>query len=116
MSYQNLQYLSAEELVSQLEQDESHKKIVILDVRDPDEFSEGHIKGATNLPSTEWQDQSFVDNVLNGLVDTDSSNTNIVMHCAFSQKRGPTCAQILQNRISKMAVERGVDSAMFPTV
>jgi hypothetical protein len=59
----------------------------IIDVRD-DDFSDGHIPTATNVPSAQWIDDAVIESVF-------ESNRNakiLVFHCMYSKFRGPTCA------------------------
>ncbi|WP_221390324.1 rhodanese-like domain-containing protein [Dyadobacter sp. NIV53] len=59
----------------------------IVDVRKPDEFEEGHIKGASNLP---------LDNI-NELMDEFSKNETLYVHCAGGY-RSMIAASILKSR------------------
>lgn len=47
---------------------------VIIDVREPDEFASGHVKGAINIPPA---------NLLNGAAELNdlSKDTNLIVYC-----------------------------------
>lgn len=114
MSFPDLNYIEATSLVSQLEK--SNGNVVIIDVRNDDEFASGHIKGAENLPSANWTDESFVDGVIQKYSGAGAAaSRSIVVHCAHSQKRGPTCAQILQDRIKQVSAN-GAGESSLPSV
>ena len=61
--------------------------VAIIDVRD-DDFSDGHIPTATNVPSTQWVDDAVIESVF----DSNRSAKILVFHCMYSKIRGPTCA------------------------
>jgi rhodanese-related sulfurtransferase len=93
------------------------KDVVIVDVRGDGEFSEGHICGATNRPSTLWSESSFVDSLAEQLLaDQAEGNARkkIVMHCAYSQQRGPTCAKILQTKMEQLQSSGELHSESIP--
>ena len=82
--------------------------IVIMDVRGEDEFSDGHIVGATHAPSTNWSDSAFVQQLVEQYTTTDGTKKKIVFHCAMSQQRGPTCARLFLEQLAASAtVESG---------
>jgi phage shock protein E len=64
----------------------SDTNIVVLDVRTPTEFQQGHIKGATNI---NFQDKDFAKKV--GALD--KSKTYII-HCQAGGRSGEACEQI----------------------
>lgn len=107
-----LKYVEASELAEILKTDGD--SVAILDVRNLEEFNGGHIKGAFNHPSENWTDASFVESVADKVV-ADGHPKKIVMHCVHSQKRGPTCARILQTRLDELAAS-GTDASALPTV
>ena len=108
----DLKYVDAAELAEILKSD--GESVAILDVRDEAEFSGGHIKGAFNHPSVNWSDAEFVESVAEK-VTFDGHPKKIVMHCVHSQKRGPTCARILQTRLEELAAN-GTDASVLPSV
>ena len=88
----SLEYIEPSEVAKILrKEDESAGSYVILDVRDDDEYSEGHVKGAKSLPSDEWVESDFVEEVVKSHIDRDT----IIVHCFYSKVRGPTCARTL---------------------
>ena len=84
----------------------STKGLVVIDVRSAEEFGEGHIKGAVNMPSDCWSRRDFVDDV----VKQYSSSSTIVFHCAQSRIRGPTCAKMFLEHLHGDS-DGSVDSA-----
>jgi rhodanese-related sulfurtransferase len=114
MSISGLKYIEAAELVTHL-QEPGDSKVVVIDVRNEDEFASGHIKGACNVPSTKWGDESFVKDFIQQYTGEGAASTNLVFHCAYSAKRGPTVAQIIQDAI-KDVVASGTDASTLPSV
>jgi rhodanese-related sulfurtransferase len=114
MSFPGLKYIEAAELVIHL-QEPGGSKFVVIDVRNEDEFASGHIKGASNLPSTKWCDESFVKGFIQQYTGEDAASTNLVFHCAYSAKRGPTVAQIIQDAIKDLTTS-GTDASTLPSV
>lgn len=117
-----LQYMHAEELASKLSQKSVSEResdradeIVILDVRSEDEYVEdGHIRGAVNLPSTRWYEGGFVDRLVREHMDAHSTGKTIVLHCAYSQQRGPTCARLLLDGFDRSVASSAIDAATVP--
>jgi Cdc25 family phosphatase len=64
-----------------------------------DEFATGHIVDAKNIPSGKFQDEEFLQSLL--INDLKEAKT-IVVHCAKSQQRGPTCARALSKALEKL--------------
>lgn len=95
-----LKYLDPEEVVALVSSTENQGNTTIVDVRDNDEFSSGHIVGASNLSSDKWQDPAFVDAAIQDNID----KKTVVFHCMMSQKRGPTCARIFSDRLSQLNI------------
>src|SRR5688572_16180393 len=105
----NLSYVEASEVVKIVKKENAKGKkelsvssyhsvnqvidFVILDVRDTDEYSSGHISSAKNIPSGKWQD----DEVIREVIEEHKGKDVIIMHCKKSQVRGPTCARILKD-------------------
>jgi phage shock protein E len=71
-----------------------NKDVVVLDVRTPDEFKAGHIKGATNI---NFQDKDFAKRI----AALDKSKTYVI-HCAAGGRSGRACAQIKDMKFEKM--------------
>lgn len=99
----NIRYMAPEELAAILQDSEklAALSLSILDVRNESEYSEGHIRGSVNLPSTNWSNTAFVESVVATLNGGDKPKT-VVMHCAYSQQRGPSCARILQGHLDRL--------------
>ena len=64
----------------------SNTNVVVLDVRTPDEFRSGHIKGATNI---NFNDKDFAKRV--AALDKDKT---YIIHCAAGGRSGRACSQI----------------------
>lgn len=89
-----MNWIKREELEDLLT-NESHK-IVIVDVRD-DDFEGGHIPGAVNVPSTEFQDS--LQTLMDGIIASDKEI--VIFHCMKSQVRGPQCSKIFSQNLEK---------------
>lgn len=120
----DLKYVNADELAPLLTEksieERKHSKseqIVIFDVRGEEEFSEGHINGAINLPSTKWSNGDFVNEVIRQHINADEASgagKTVILHCAHSQQRGPTCARVLQQEFQKRIESSGFDLTSLP--
>ncbi|GLI67080.1 hypothetical protein VaNZ11_011277 [Volvox africanus] len=75
--------------------------VVVLDVRDAKEVTEGRIKGSLNVPSSVFKsdDPTSLDEVIKGQLN---GAKEVVVHCHFCKVRGPTCAQALNNRLKAL--------------
>lgn len=119
-----LRYMQAEELAAKLSQksveerkNDGAEEIVILDVRGEDEYTEdGHIRGAVNLPSTRWYEGGFVDRLVREHLDVEKTGKTIVLHCAYSQQRGPTCARLLLDGFDRSVTSTAIDAETVPTM
>lgn len=80
-----------------------NKQIVVLDVRTPEEFAEGHIAGAKNL---DFHGDDFAKQ-LNAL---DKSKTYLV-HCASGGRSGKTCKLMDEDKFAKIYHMNGGFSA-----
>ena len=69
--------------------------ILIVDVRSPEEYVDGHIPNAVLVPSEQWQDPQTVDSILKSF----PTKSKIVVHCMKSQVRGPSCARKLRESL-----------------
>ncbi|PNH08878.1 rhodanese domain phosphatase 2 [Tetrabaena socialis] len=57
----------------------------------------GHITGAVNVPAELWYSEQHVDSVIDERV---AGRDTVVVHCMFSQQRGPRCAMRLASRLA----------------
>ncbi|GIL53607.1 hypothetical protein Vafri_9219 [Volvox africanus] len=75
--------------------------VVVLDVRDAKEVTEGRIRGSLNVPSSVFKstDPTPLDEVIKGQLN---GAKEVVVHCHFCKVRGPTCAQALSNRLKAL--------------
>lgn len=65
---------------------QANTNIVVIDVRTPQEFKDGHIKGATNI---NFNDKEFAKKI----AELDKDKTYII-HCASGGRSGRACSQI----------------------
>lgn len=61
------------------------KGAIIIDVRQPDEFKSGHIKGATNIP---------LSNIPNNISKIKELNKPVVAYCASGNRSGMATQQL----------------------
>lgn len=80
---------------------------MVVDVRDEDEFAEGHLVGANHLPCEMWRNPDFVHETAMKFIGKDE----VVVHCFKSQQRGPACARLLAIAYEKH-VEKNPDAAV----
>lgn len=105
----SIAYVEPQELADILTHKDNAEEIVVIDVRSVDEYDEGHIKGAVNLPSDMWSNPAFVDDAIKRFV----SSSTVVFHCAQSRIRGPTCAKIFRDGIQNAVGEsKGGDNTV----
>lgn len=72
----------------------SDTNVVVLDVRTPEEFKSGHIKGAKNI---DFNDKDFAKK----MDELDKSKTYII-HCAAGGRSGRACKQVSSMKFKKM--------------
>lgn len=63
---------------------------IVIDVRKPEEYEKKHIRGAINIPYN-----TFSDNLKN-IAEKYCGKVDIIIHCEFSEVRGPYCAKLLK--------------------
>lgn len=85
------QHLSAEEVKNLLQQ---NPELEVLDVRTPQEFSQGHLQGATNL---DFYDPAFESK----LTALDSTKTYL-LYCASGNRSGKATAIMERNNFGKV--------------
>ena len=73
----------------------------VVDVRDSD-FGGGCVAGAWNEPSEQWSNDAFVAQLAQRLAQ--AQRTSVVLHCMYSQQRGPACAA----RLASVARDTGL--------
>ena len=71
--------------------------VLIVDVRDPEEYEDGHIVGANLKPSENFNSAEYIDSTITHVLS--GGYKTVVFHCAKSQVRGPTCAGQFLNRL-----------------
>eukprot|EP00753_Platysulcus_tardus_P006677 PLAT14431.1.p1 GENE.PLAT14431.1~~PLAT14431.1.p1 ORF type:complete len:138 (+),score=47.61 PLAT14431.1:107-520(+) len=104
-------YLGVDEVATLLNGDEADK-VLVLDVRDDDFHSYGHIKVAQNVPSVHWDDDDQLDKLLPPLL---AGKSTVIVHCMMSKMRAVFAAGRLTAFLSRWtpegeeeAVERSV--------
>ncbi|KAG2449115.1 hypothetical protein HYH02_005863 [Chlamydomonas schloesseri] len=94
-----VQYLEPAQLATALRHPKSRDRVLVLDVRDED-FIGGHVKGAVNSPSELWGNEPHVDSLIDQHIAGKADM--VVVHCMFSQQRGPRCALELARRLEAL--------------
>eukprot|EP00197_Chlamydomonas_leiostraca_P002850 CAMPEP_0202857676 /NCGR_PEP_ID=MMETSP1391-20130828/524_1 /ASSEMBLY_ACC=CAM_ASM_000867 /TAXON_ID=1034604 /ORGANISM="Chlamydomonas leiostraca, Strain SAG 11-49" /LENGTH=138 /DNA_ID=CAMNT_0049536507 /DNA_START=74 /DNA_END=490 /DNA_ORIENTATION=+ len=74
----------------------------LVDVRTPEEYADGHIKGSINVPLPRFQDPAQVDQVVEELKQY---KEGVVVTCFQSIKRGPTAASHLVARLKELGLD-----------
>ncbi|KAI8824503.1 Rhodanese-like domain-containing protein [Fimicolochytrium jonesii] len=86
------------------------KDFVVVDVRG-DDFANGNIRGAVNVPSHEFLEDPAA------YVEKFKDVPKVVFHCALSQVRGPKCAQryaqALEDGVAKAAIDGSLPSEVL---
>ncbi|KAL7092123.1 hypothetical protein ACP275_12G146000 [Erythranthe tilingii] len=83
MAGRSITYITGSQLLSL----KSRPNIAIVDVRDDERSSDGHIAGSLHVASDNFLDK------LPSLVEATKGKDTLVFHCALSQVRGPKCAR-----------------------
>ncbi|TKY62116.1 Dual specificity phosphatase Cdc25 [Spatholobus suberectus] len=102
MMARSISYVTGSQLLSL----RSNPSIAIVDVRDEERSSDGHISGSLHYAS-----DTFSDNISN-LVQAVEGKDTLVFHCALSQVRGPTCARRLVNYLEESKEDTGIKNIM----
>ncbi|KAG1678889.1 hypothetical protein FOA52_003557 [Chlamydomonas sp. UWO 241] len=77
--------------------------VVVFDVRD-DDYVGGHIRGGFHMKSEHFLGSGLIDAVIDEHLVKTPSVTKVVLHCMFSQQRGPQCAQRLVARLAERKI------------
>ncbi|GAQ88621.1 Rhodanese or Cell cycle control phosphatase [Klebsormidium nitens] len=99
-SYVHIEYATAAELVDRLKAgpaDPAARDFVVVDVRDDEREYDGHIAGSLHFASAEFDD------TLPRLWPAIRGKKAVIMHCALSQVRGPSCARKLHRQLEALA-------------
>jgi rhodanese-related sulfurtransferase len=64
---------------------------LVIDVREPFEFSEGHVDGAINIPSGDFLDESVVSEL-----KKKQANLEIILYCRTGVRAG-NCLKVLED-------------------
>ena len=84
-------------------------KSVIVDVREPFEYADGHVKGAINIPSGDFLDSSVIDSMKEEL-----NNSIIILYCRTGVRAG-RCQKILEAEGFSM-VTNGINQKTVETM
>ena len=91
-----MKWVEGGELVELLQQ--GHRKVMVLDVRDVD--FHGHcVRGAVHIPFASERMDKVVESIRERVDSEELSDLLVVVHCFYSQQRGPTCARKLEQHL-----------------
>jgi len=98
-----VEFIEAEELQQLLLEKTIGVKVV--DVRDEDWNGGGHIRGATNVPSSTafWYEEERAEQLAAFVHAMSEDASLVVLHCAQSRQRGPRCAKIFVDTLDKLS-------------
>ncbi len=83
---------------------------VVLDVRTPSEFAEGHIEGAVSLPLDELSKATVLDIV-------EDTNKQILLYCTSGRRSGAAGAKLARAGFSRVyELVGGINAWPFGTV
>ena len=101
-----VRYMHLEELSQRLREPETAGSTQVIDVRDSD-FGGGCVAGAWHEPSEQWSSEAYVAQLAQRLVH--AQRTSVVLHCMYSQQRGPACAA----RLARVAGDSGLQISVL---
>jgi len=92
---------------------EENQDVIILDVRDPDEYNSGHIEGAISIPLIELDCESCLQKMLN-----QHKEENIIVYCKTGVRSKEACNILLNSGFNHVYnIEDGINAwndAGFP--
>ena len=91
------------EEVDQGGDDDCPSLVIVVDCREKVEiYADGCIRSSCHVPSSEFEDDDAADSQVELLLASISNSARpvFVFHCAYSQQRGPFCAQRFLSRCS----------------
>eukprot|EP00741_Cyanophora_paradoxa_P024490 tig00022075_g23646.t1 len=71
-------------------------RVAIVDVREPEDFAQAHLKGAVNAPTSSFESH------VRSLVEQFKEHDQVVFHCALSKQRGPKCAAAFEKALHEV--------------
>ena len=95
--------ITAENLADML-QTRSGNEIALVDCREDDYDEGGHVRGSTNVPAEDFDDDDNVQDLVQRICAHGGAGT-VVFYCAKSQHRGPSCARRFKNQLDLDASE-----------
>ncbi|XP_043703809.1 dual specificity phosphatase Cdc25-like [Telopea speciosissima] len=84
----------------------SSPDIAIIDVRDDERSSNGHIAGSLHYASGTFSEK------IPNLIEEVKGKDTLVFHCALSQVRGPACARKLVDYLTEMGEDVGLKNVL----
>ena len=91
-----VRYIDCDALVDLLRT--SGGQVAVIDVRDED-WVGGHVAGAVNWPSSNFEHNDSIDELIATVLQ---GKDKAVVHCMFSQQRGPRSALKLAQRLEEV--------------
>jgi Cdc25 family phosphatase len=97
----DISFVTAETVADFVKSGLTENKVTIVDVRTPEEFETGAVKGAINVPNDKFQSNEAIDS----LIATVYSSNTIIFHCAKSLQRGPSASRLFSKRLEETKSE-----------
>lgn len=100
--------ITGEELDKIMEDNEAKEKVTVIDVRSPEEYNEGHVKHAINMPlDTFEQDLSKIE---------DLKDAEIITICNTGKKSGEAAKILVDNGFQNVKNAQGVKDFDYTTI
>lgn len=100
--------ISSDDFEHTLYADDSQELVILLDVRTPDEYAQGHLKGAINI---DVRDKDFLDNVVKRLKIKDNKTLpTLAVYCRSGVRSVKAANILLKNGCTKKVynLEKGI--------
>lgn len=107
-SQSTLKYISGKDLTALLADEKAFENMILVDVRTPEEYSAGHIKGAINIPL-----QSF-DGDLSKIEDY--KEKTIILYCRSGNRSGQAGEFLVKNGFKDVYNADGVSKFSYDLV
>ncbi len=101
----NSESITPEEL--NLLQKNNSNSLILIDVRSPEEYDEGHIKGSVLIPITDIE-QGFGVTEISKLAKKNSSNNTIVLYCTHATRSLKAYQILKKNGIATVNLKGGI--------
>jgi rhodanese-related sulfurtransferase len=76
--------------------------IILIDVRTPDEFSEGHLPGAVNI--------DFYDDNFSGLIKEKASGKTVYLYCALGNRSAKAVKSLEKKNVKSVHLKGGIEA------